>query len=67
MVKARQKKIEPEEEENKQIYDMVNDLVKKSHAALDQWQTLLKSRLIRSVKLFATAGEQMAYPLARWR
>ena len=65
MVKARQKKIETEEEKNKQIYDMVNDLVKKSHAALDQMANFTQEQVDKICEAVATAGEQNAYPLAK--
>ena len=65
MVKAQQKKIETEEEKNKQIYDMVNDLVKKSHAALDQMANFTQEQVDKICEAVATAGEQNAYPLAK--
>ena len=65
MVKAQQRKIETEEEKNKQIYDMVNDLVKKSHAALDQMANFTQEQVDKICEAVATAGEQNAYPLAK--
>ena len=65
MAKTQQKETMSEEEKNKQIYDMVDDLVKKSHVALDQMANFTQEQVDKICEAIATAGEQNAYPLAK--
>lgn len=65
MAKTQQKETMSEEEKNTQIYDMVDDLVKKSHVALDQMANFTQEQVDKICEAIATAGEQNAYPLAK--
>lgn len=65
MAKLQDKKIMSEEDKNKQIYDMVDNLVKKSHVALDKMADLSQEQVDKICEAIATAGEQNAYPLAK--
>ena len=65
MAKTQQKQTLTEEEKKKQIYDMVDNLVKKSHVALDQMANFTQEQVDKICEAVATAGEQNAYPLAK--
>ena len=65
MAKTQQKETLTEEEKKKQIYDMVDNLVKKSHVALDQMANFTQEQVDKICEAVATAGEQNAYPLAK--
>lgn len=65
MAKAQQKQNLTEDEKNKQIYDMVDNLVKKSHVALDEMASFSQEQVDKICEAIATAGEQNAYPLAK--
>lgn len=65
MAKVQQKQTLTEEEKNKQIYNMVDDLVKRSHAALDKMANFTQEQVDKICEAIATAGEQNAYPLAK--
>ena len=65
MAKTQQKETLTEDEKKKQIYDMVDNLVKKSHVALDQMANFTQEQVDKICEAVATAGEQNAYPLAK--
>lgn len=65
MAKAQQKETPTEEEKKKQIYDMVDNLVKRSHVALDEMANFTQEQVDKICEAVATAGEQNAYPLAK--
>lgn len=65
MAKVQQKQTLTEEEKNKQIYNMVDDLVKRSHVALDKMANFTQEQVDKICEAIATAGEQNAYPLAK--
>ncbi|GAA3627413.1 bifunctional acetaldehyde-CoA/alcohol dehydrogenase [Lactobacillus hamsteri] len=65
MAKAQQKQDLTEDEKNKQIYDMVDNLVKKSHVALNKMADFSQEQVDKICEAIATAGEQNAYPLAK--
>ena len=65
MTKTEEKHIVTEEEKNQQIYNMVDNLVKKSHVALDQMANFSQEQVDKICEAIATAGEQNAYPLAK--
>ena len=65
MAKVQQKQTLTEEEKNKQIYSMVDDLVKRSHVALDKMANFTQEQVDKICEAIATAGEQNAYPLAK--
>ena len=65
MAKTQPKETQTEEEKKKQIYDMVDNLVKKSHVALDQMANFTQEQVDKICEAVATAGEQNAYPLAK--
>ncbi|MCT3605141.1 bifunctional acetaldehyde-CoA/alcohol dehydrogenase [Lactobacillus acidophilus] len=65
MAKAQQKETPTEEEKKKQIYDMVDNLVKRSHVALDEMANFTQEQVDNICEAVATAGEQNAYPLAK--
>ncbi len=65
MAKTQQKVTMSEEEKNKQIYNMVDNLVKKSHVALDEMTNFTQEQVDKICEAIATAGEQNAYPLAK--
>ena len=65
MAKTQPKETQTEEEKKKQIYDMVDNLVKRSHVALDQMANFTQEQVDKICEAVATAGEQNAYPLAK--
>lgn len=65
MAKAQQNETPTEEEKKKQIYDMVDNLVKRSHVALDEMANFTQEQVDKICEAVATAGEQNAYPLAK--
>ncbi|TGY10674.1 bifunctional acetaldehyde-CoA/alcohol dehydrogenase [Lactobacillus intestinalis] len=65
MAKVQQKQTLTEKEKNKQIYNMVDDLVKRSHVALDKMANFTQEQVDKICEAIATAGEQNAYPLAK--
>ena len=65
MAKTQPKETQTEEEKKKQIYDMVDNLVKRSHVALDQMANFAQEQVDKICEAVATAGEQNAYPLAK--
>lgn len=65
MAKTQQKETLTEEQKKKQIYDMVDNLVKKSHVALDEMANFTQEQVDKICEAVATAGEQNAYPLAK--
>ena len=65
MAKVQQKQTLTEEEKNKQIYNIVDDLVKRSHVALDKMANFTQEQVDKICEAIATAGEQNAYPLAK--
>ncbi|GFZ26367.1 bifunctional acetaldehyde-CoA/alcohol dehydrogenase [Lactobacillus corticis] len=65
MPKVQQKETVSEETKNEQIYNMVDDLVKKSHVALDKMANFTQEQVDRICEALATAGEQHAYELAK--
>ncbi len=65
MAKTQQKETLTEEEKKKQIYDRVDNLVKKAHVALDQMANFTQEQVDKICEAVATAGEQNAYPLAK--
>lgn len=65
MAKVQQKQTLTEEEKNKQIYNMVDNLVKRSHVALDKMANFTQEQVDKICEAIATAGEQNAYPLAK--
>ena len=65
MAKTQQKETLTEDEKKKQIYDMADNLVKKSHVALDQMANFTQEQVDKICEAVATAGEQNAYPLAK--
>lgn len=65
MAKTQQKETMSEEEKNKKIYNMVDDMVKKSHVALDQMANFTQEQVDKICEAIATAGEKNAYPLAK--
>ncbi len=65
MAKAQQKETPTEEEKKKQIYDMVDNLVKRSHVALDEMANFTQEQVDKICEAVSTAGEQNAYPLAK--
>lgn len=65
MAKAQQKETVTEEDKNKQIYNMVDDLVKKSHVALDKMANFSQEQVDKICEAIAIAGERSAYPLAK--
>ncbi|AZN77187.1 bifunctional acetaldehyde-CoA/alcohol dehydrogenase [Lactobacillus acidophilus] len=65
MAKAQRKETPTEEEKKKQIYDMVDNLVKRSHVALDEMANFTQEQVDKICEAVATAGEQNAYPLAK--
>ncbi|MBN6049308.1 bifunctional acetaldehyde-CoA/alcohol dehydrogenase [Lactobacillus helveticus] len=65
MAKTQPKETQTEEEKKKQIYDMVDNLVKRSHVALDEMANFTQEQVDKICEAVATAGEQNAYPLAK--
>ncbi|WP_097550418.1 bifunctional acetaldehyde-CoA/alcohol dehydrogenase [Lactobacillus helveticus] len=65
MAKIQPKETQTEEEKKKQIYDMVDNLVKRSHVALDEMANFTQEQVDKICEAVATAGEQNAYPLAK--
>ncbi len=65
MAKTQPKETQTEEEKKKQIYDMVDNLVKRSHVALDEMANFKQEQVDKICEAVATAGEQNAYPLAK--
>lgn len=65
MAKTQPKETQTEEEKKKQIYDMVDNLVKRSHVALDEMANFTQEQVDKICEVVATAGEQNAYPLAK--
>ncbi|XGK32643.1 bifunctional acetaldehyde-CoA/alcohol dehydrogenase [Lactobacillus acidophilus] len=65
MAKAQQNETPTEEEKKKQIYYMVDNLVKRSHVALDEMANFTQEQVDKICEAVATAGEQNAYPLAK--
>ncbi len=65
MAKTQSKETQTEEEKKKQIYDMVDNLVKRSHVALDEMANFTQEQVDKICEAVATAGEQNAYPLAK--
>ncbi|MFJ6923284.1 MAG: bifunctional acetaldehyde-CoA/alcohol dehydrogenase [Lactobacillus gallinarum] len=65
MAKTQPKETQTEEEKKKQIYDVVDNLVKRSHVALDQMANFTQEQVDKICEAVATAGEQNAYPLAK--
>ncbi|MDN5955151.1 MAG: bifunctional acetaldehyde-CoA/alcohol dehydrogenase [Lactobacillus sp.] len=65
MAKTQPKETQTEEEKKKQIYDMVDNLVKRSHVALDEIANFTQEQVDKICEAVATAGEQNAYPLAK--
>lgn len=65
MAKTQQKETLTGEQKKKQIYDMVDNLVKKSHVALDEMANFTQEQVDKICEAVATAGEQNAYPLAK--
>ncbi len=65
MAKAQQNETPTEEEKKKQIYDMVDNLVRRSHVALDEMANFTQEQVDKICEAVATAGEQNAYPLAK--
>ena len=65
MAKTQPKETQTEEEKKKQIYDMVDNLVKRSRVALDQMANFTQEQVDKICEAVATAGEQNAYPLAK--
>ena len=65
MAKTQPEETQTEEEKKKQIYDMVDNLVKRSHVALDQMANFTQEQVDKICEAVATAGEQNAYPLAK--
>ncbi|ALJ23296.1 acetaldehyde dehydrogenase [Lactobacillus gallinarum] len=65
MAKTQPKETQTEEEKKKQIYDMVDNLVKRSHVALDEMANFTQEQVNKICEAVATAGEQNAYPLAK--
>ncbi|NHL83474.1 bifunctional acetaldehyde-CoA/alcohol dehydrogenase [Lactobacillus helveticus] len=65
MAKTQPKETQTEEEKKKQIYDMVDNLVKRSHVALDAMANFTQEQVDKICEAVATAGEQNAYPLAK--
>ena len=56
MAKTQQKETLTEDEKKKQIYDMVDNLVKKSHVALDQMANFTQEQVDKICEAVATAG-----------
>lgn len=56
MAKTQQKQTLTEEEKKKQIYDMVDNLVKKSHVALDQMANFTQEQVDKICEAVATAS-----------
>ena len=65
MAKTQPEETQTEEEKKKQIYDMVDNLVKRSHVALDEMANFTQEQVDKICEAVATAGEQNAYPLAK--
>ncbi|NRO35125.1 bifunctional acetaldehyde-CoA/alcohol dehydrogenase [Lactobacillus helveticus] len=65
MAKTQPKETQTEEEKKKQIYDMVDNLVKRSHVPLDEMANFTQEQVDKICEAVATAGEQNAYPLAK--
>ncbi|ANZ56536.1 bifunctional acetaldehyde-CoA/alcohol dehydrogenase [Lactobacillus helveticus] len=65
MAKTQPKETQTEKEKKKQIYDMVDNLVKRSHVALDEMANFTQEQVDKICEAVATAGEQNAYPLAK--
>ncbi|WP_405315380.1 bifunctional acetaldehyde-CoA/alcohol dehydrogenase [Lactobacillus helveticus] len=65
MAKTQPKETQTEEEKKKQIYDMIDNLVKRSHVALDEMANFTQEQVDKICEAVATAGEQNAYPLAK--
>lgn len=65
MAKTQAKSTLNTEEKKQQIYEMVDELVKKSHTALAQMASFTQAQVDQICEAVATAGEQNAYPLAK--
>ena len=63
MAKTQQKETLTEDEKKKQIYDMVDNLVKKSHVALDQMANFTQEQVDKICQAMALAAEE--HPLAK--
>ena len=61
MAKTQQKETLTEEQKKKQIYDMVDNLVKKSHVALHEMLNFTKEQVDKICEAVTTAGEQNAH------
>lgn len=65
MAKIEQKQTLTEDKKKQQTYDMVDRLVKRSQAALDEMSNFTQEQVDKICEAIATAGEQNAYPLAK--
>lgn len=65
MVKTQEKVVVTQEDKNEQIHQMVDNLVKKSHTALDIMADFTQEQVDKICEAIATAGEKNAYALAK--
>ncbi|CCI84478.1 aldehyde-alcohol dehydrogenase [Lactobacillus pasteurii DSM 23907 = CRBIP 24.76] len=65
MGKTQEKVVVTQEDKNEQIHQMVDNLVKKSHTALDIIADFTQEQVDKICEAIATAGEKNAYALAK--